>query len=217
MKVASGLATPTNGRTAVGGGARQEFLRLACPHHVNGPVAHGLCKHPVEEHQLRMELPRIAIERREQGRARQIEIGLIERDLGGVDWSRQNHATLDDLFPRRGADRLVLPQRREGHRRRAAEKTPVDMAFEAAVEGREAELPAVGVPGSEIESGGPQPARHHLLAAMARFEDPESARVEIPVRVLRHGEIVVLDLTEALTPEARAADIVPWRLCSVTR
>jgi len=207
----------TDGRTAIGRGARQKLLGVACPDHLYRPVAHGLGERRIERNQFRMELKRVAIECGEQGRVGQVEVGLVERDLSGVDRPCDHHAALDDLLPGSGADRLVLPQRREGHRRRSTDQTTIDVPTEAAVEHREAELSTVRAVGAEIEPGGPQPRGHHVLTAMAGLEDPKSGRFEVAALVLRHGEVVVLDLAETLATEAGAADIASWRLGLVAR
>ena len=81
------------------------------------------------------------------------------------------------------------------------------MALEAAVECREAELPAVGALGPKIEAGEPQPVGDDVLAAMAGLEDPQGARLEVAALVLRDREVVVLDLPQAGAAETGAADV----------
>ena len=45
----------------------------------------ALCQRRIEGHQFAVELEGVAVERGEQRRIGQIEIGLVERDLRGVD------------------------------------------------------------------------------------------------------------------------------------
>lgn len=79
---AGALAALADGRASVISGARQQFLAFARHDDLDGPIAHVLCKRGIERDQLAIELPGVAIERSEQRRIRQVEIGLVERDLG---------------------------------------------------------------------------------------------------------------------------------------
>ena len=202
---------------SVGSGARQQFLRIARPHDLHRAIAGALGKRCVERHQLAVKLEGVAIERGEQRRVRQLEIGLIERDLRGIDRPRQDDALLDHLLPGGGAERLVLPERREFHRDRPADKAAVDVAFEAAVERGESELPSIRALRAQVEAGGAQPCRHDVLGAMAGLEDAQRLRLELAALVLRHGEIVILNLPQAFAPEPGRADIAPRRLRPIAR
>ena len=89
------------------------------------------------------------------------------------------------------------------------------MTAEPAVERREAELPAVAPVRAQVEACGAQPRRHDVFAAMAGLEDPQRLRLEIATLVLGDGEVVVLDLPQALAAKARGADVVARRLRAV--
>jgi hypothetical protein len=86
------------------------------------------------------------------------------------------------------------------------------VTLEPAAEGREAELASVGAFGSEIEAREPEPIRDDVLAAMPGLEDAQDARLEVAAFVLRHRQVVVLDLAQAGPAEPGGADIGARRL-----
>ena len=180
MPFAPGTPAAADGGALVGCGARQQLLCIAGPHDLHGLVAHRLRECRIERHEFAVQLPGVAIERGEQRWIGQIEIGLIECDLRGVDRLCEHDALLDDLLPGRSAERLVLPQRREVHRCRAADEAAVDVALEAAVECRESKLSAIRAFGAQVKAGGTQPSRHDVLAAVAGLEDAQRFRLELP-------------------------------------
>ena len=67
---------------------RKQLLHFARAYDQRGAVAGTLRKGRIEGDQFAMQLERVAVERREQCRIGQVEIGLIERDLRRVDRSR---------------------------------------------------------------------------------------------------------------------------------
>ena len=180
---------------------------VARAHHLDGAIAHGLGEAGVERHELAVELHGVAVERGEERRVRQLEVGLVERDLRGVDRLREREAALHHVLPRRGAERLVLPERGIGERHRPGDEAAVDVTLEPAIEGREAELPSVGPLGPEVEAGEPQPVGDDVLAAMPGLEDAQGPRLEVAALVLRHREVVVLDLAQAGAAEPGGADV----------
>ena len=159
-------------------------------------VAHRLGKGPIERHELGMELPRVAVERCEQRRVGQIHVGLVEGELGGVYRLGRNDAVTHDAPPRCRPEGLALPEGGVSHGHGAADHAAVDMALEAAAEGREAELPAAPTLGPEVEPRGAEPGGDDILAAMPSLEDAQRLRLEVPAGILGHGEVVVLDLPE---------------------
>ena len=104
-------------------------------------------------------------------------VGLVERDLRGVDRLGDDNALGDGLAPVLRVHGLAFPERREGEpeARGRGSDDAVDMAANAPAGDREAELLAVGLAlaGVEIEAGGTQPADRQVLERMADREDAQ--------------------------------------------
>ena len=96
---ATGPATAAERRGPVRGGARQQLLHFACAHDQRGAVARLLRERGIEGHEFAVKLEGVPVERGEQRRVGQVEVGLIERDLRRVDRPCDHDAFLDHLLP----------------------------------------------------------------------------------------------------------------------
>jgi hypothetical protein len=71
--------------------ARQQFTRIGGAEDAHGPVAHALGQFRVERHQFVVKLGGVLVDGGKQRRVRRqarnacINVGLVQRDLGGVD------------------------------------------------------------------------------------------------------------------------------------
>ena len=92
--------------------ARQQLARARRLDHCDGAVAHGLCQHRIERHQEVQALAGVGVDDGEQRGIGDVEIGLIERDLRGVDLVKPGQSVAFDGAPALGLQGLVFPDRR---------------------------------------------------------------------------------------------------------
>jgi hypothetical protein len=152
-------AEPAFEEVAIGGDARQQIARIGRPQDPHAAVGHALREFRVERHELVVQLRRVLVDRSEErgggrdARHRRFHVGLVERDLRGVDGLGDGHAPGHGLAPVLRVHRLALPERggAQPQRRGGLGDDPIDMAADAAARDGEAELAAVPLLGDPIE------------------------------------------------------------------
>ena len=105
-------------------------------------------------------------------------VGLIDRDLGGIDRLRLRHAVLDAGAPVLRVHRLAFPERGNGQTEAFGPRgdDAVDMTADAPARDGEAELAAIGpvaLAGVEVEARATQPGDGQILERMADGEDAQ--------------------------------------------
>jgi hypothetical protein len=170
-------------------------------------TAGGLGECGIERHEFVPDLARVLVDRREErGRLGQAEIGLVERDLRGVDRLGLSDAVLRDFPPVLGVRRFALPERRNSHAVRRGDDHPVGMALHTSAHDRKAELIAMSIARAKIEAGLAQPGDGQVLENVPEREDPQGLAREPGARVLRRLQVFVLqpalaDVTQPASPE----------------
>ena len=98
--------------------ARQQLARVGGLQDPHGAVGHALRQIGVEGHQLVVQLGRVLVDRREQRRRRRnprhrgLHVGLVDRDLGGIDGLGDSHPVLDAGAPVLRVHGFAFPERR---------------------------------------------------------------------------------------------------------
>ena len=122
----------------------------------------------IERHEFVPDLAGVLVDGGEERRGLgQPEIGLVERDLRGVDRLGDADAALGDVAPVLGVRRLALPERRHRHAVRGGDHHAVGMSLHPPAGDGEAELLAVPVADPEIEPGLAQPLDRQVLEDVA--------------------------------------------------
>ncbi|GAA0822505.1 hypothetical protein GCM10009079_31510 [Ralstonia mannitolilytica] len=145
----------------------------------------------------------------------QFEIGLVERHLRGVDRAGRREPVLLQFPPRLGAQGFVLPQRRVAGTEAQVgpgDEHAIDVALQAPVQRREAELLPRVVTRAQIEARRAQPSDHAVLDHVAALEDAQQAAVGLATRIDRSVGDLVLQRALAGGPEARGAEVGAARL-----
>jgi hypothetical protein len=202
-------------KSRTGGDARQQLARIGGPQDPHAAVGHALREIGIEGHELVVQLGRVLVDRGEQRRVgrdaghRRFHVGLVERDLRGVDGLCDGHALGHRLAPVLRVHRLAFPERRgaQPQRRWGLGDDPVDMAADAPARDGEAELAAVAFLGHQIEPRRPQPADGEILEFMPDREDPERPAGEILALVLRRARELELQRALAGMAEPGRAEI----------
>ena len=191
-------AEPAFEEIAVGGDAGQQ---LACVSGLQDPhraVGHALRQIGIEGDELMVQLGRVLVDRGEQRRCgryprhRVLHVGLVDRDLGGIDGLGNRDAVLDAGAPVLRVHGLAFPERGHAHakRCRGIGDDPVDMAPDATARDGEAELAAIALLGDQIDPGRAQPADRQILELVADGEDPQRLAAEIGTLILwRTGKL----------------------------
>src|SRR5690606_15027548 len=117
--------------------------------------------------------------------------------------------------PRFGAQALVLPQRRVAGTEPQVgpgDEHAIDVALQAPVQRREAELLPRVVARAQIEARRAQPSDHAVLADVAALEDAQQAAVGLATRIDRGVGDLVLQRALARGPEARGTEVAALAL-----
>ena len=182
-------------------------------------VGHALRQIGIEGHELMVQLGRVLVDRGEQRRCRRyprhrgLHVGLVDRDLGGIDGLGDGDPVLDAGAPVLRVHGLAFPERRDAQtkRCRGVSDDPVDMAADATARDGEAELAAIAFLGDQIDPGRAQPADRQILELMADREDPQRLAAEIGTLILGRTGKLELQRAFAGMPQAGCAEIGPGR------
>ncbi|MBC7140202.1 MAG: hypothetical protein H5U17_16100 [Defluviimonas sp.] len=111
-------AEPPFEEVAIGGDARKQLAGVGLPQNPHAAVGHALREIGIEWHQLVLQLGRVLVDRGEErgtgrnARHHRFHVGLVERDLRGIDRLRHGHALRHRLAPVLRVHGLAFPERR---------------------------------------------------------------------------------------------------------
>src|SRR5690606_8192580 len=139
----------------------------------------------------------------------QLQVAQVELDLREVDRLGGAQATLDQVVPGFGVQRLVLPEHGPAQADiGAGDDHAVDVAAQLAARRLEPELSAVGALGAKVEARAAQPADGERLELVAGVEDAQDRAIEIPSLILGRMGHLVDELARAGLADPAAAEIV---------
>ena len=101
----------------------------------------------------------------------QLQIGLVDRYLRGVDWLGHGQPVFFQVTPGLRAEALAFPESWVSKALGAIDDDAIDVPLQASADRRETELIATGFTGAQIEPGCPQPLDHAVLHDVAALED----------------------------------------------
>ena len=202
----------------IGGVARQPFPGIAGRKNLNPAVAGVLGKCRIEGHKLVPEFATVLVDgRKDRRRLRQAKIGLVKRDLRGIDGLRRHHASPDDVLPVLRVGGLALPECRHSQALRASDDDAVDVTLDAAAGDGKPELIAAPVSGPKVEARLAQPVDGEILETVAGRKDAQGLTAEVAALVTGNLEVFILQAPGTDITEPAPAQVVTLRPCHVVR